>query len=1178
MAAAWISGLSDPALRAGMAAAASSGVVSEAGVAQAFLALATELAAAGTALSASQFNDLKTIAANLNVGETASAYLVYVVNALVKGNAANATWTGGSAAAVSLGNLAAGASAATLDELIGKWLLGTDLPASQVSMTGDAPFSIGYAAVSASLFGPGGPVMGDVDQGYLGDCYLESVLAEVACQNPGGITAMITGNANNTYGIRFFINGQPVYVTVNSQLADGGTIFNDAPDLWASLVEKAYAQLQTGGEVTGNPDYNDGNSYTSIGNGGVPLDALEEVTGAPSLAYFYARGSSWSLADFNAGLGETGASSGLSSATVASALAGDLAAGYDVILSSNTNATDASGLTTLVADHAMSIYGYDSATGNLDIRNPWGSAAGQTWDTTFEASLATLLADGDAISVAFAAVTQPLTIAGTAAGQTTTDAAPLAPFSHVAVSDPNGGTETLTVTLSAAANGTLSNLGAGSYNAATGVYTDTGTAAAVSAALDALVFSPTANQVAPGQAVATSFTIQDTDAAGVTAADSTTSVLATDIAVPPAITGAAAGQKLGDTSSVALFAKVAIGDPNIGQTETVTVTLSNAADGILTNPGGGSYDAASGVYTGTGTAAAVSALLAGLVFVPTVHQVAAGQTVSTGFTIRDTDSAGETAVNSTTTAIVTATGVIPPALTAGGTASYAAGSAALALDPGLDVTDPASATLTGASVAIATGFLAGDVLSLGTAQAGISASYNASTGVLTLSGTASLAAYQAALDTVSYASTAGDPTAGGTDESRSITWTVTGGGATDWATSSLAVSFASEPANDLLLQSATGATALWQVNGGALTAYAALGGNPGPAWYVMATGAFFAADSSDILWQNTDGQVAVWQVQGTGVLSAAALGANPGPSWHIEGTGNFYPADGDTDIVWQNDDGQVALWDVSASTVVQAGAVATNPGTTWHVAGTGNFYGSGDNTILWQNDDGAVAMWQMNGTTIAACGVVSDNPGSSWTIKGTGDFYGDGHAGILFQNADGAVAIWEMTSGTTIAQASLVGDPGPAWHVVGTGDFNDDGTTDIAFQNTAGQVAIWEMNDGAIETAAPVGSPGTGWSVIDNTMRFIFSQGANEVLAATPVAADEFVFNSFAAGAHTITGFDPMQDVIAFSSAEFASFAAVEAATSATAAGAIISLGAGCSLLLAGIAAQALNPSNFALT
>src|SRR5208282_4783930 len=72
--------------------------------------------------------------------------------------------------------------------------------------------------------------------------------------------------------------------------------------------------------------------------------------------------------------------------------------GDDLVLSSWTNATDSSEKTTLVADHAMSIYGYDASTGDLEIRNPWGTEAGQNWDTTFEVSLGTLLSDGDDIT------------------------------------------------------------------------------------------------------------------------------------------------------------------------------------------------------------------------------------------------------------------------------------------------------------------------------------------------------------------------------------------------------------------------------------------------------------------------------------------------------------------------------------------------------------------------------------------------------------------------------------------------------------------------------------------------------------------------------------------------------------------------------------------------------------
>jgi hypothetical protein len=54
--------------------------------------------------------------------------------------------------------------------------------------------------------------------------------------------------------------------------------------------------------------------------------------------------------------------------------------------------------------------------------------------------------------------------------------------------------------------------------------------------------------------------------------------------------------------------------------------------------------------------------------------------------------------------------------------------------------------------------------------------------------------------------------------------------------------------------------------------------------------------------------------------------------------------------------------------------------------------------------------------------------------------------------------------------------------------------------------------------------------------------------------------------------------VVAFSSTQFANFGAVEAATSAVAAGAMINLGQGSSLLLAGVDPSTLHAGNFALS
>jgi len=115
-----------------------------------------------------------------------------------------------------------------------------------------------------------------------------------------------------------------------------------------------------------------------------------------------------------------------------------------------------------------------------------------------------------------------------------------------------------------------------------------------------------------------------------------------------------------------------------------------------------------------------------------------------------------------------------PAVNAGGSVSFTGGSgASVTLDPGLSVSDSASTTLASATVVLG-GFQSGDTLTVGT-PGGLSSAFN--NGTLTLSGTASLATYQTALESVQYSTspTDTDPTHGGGDTPRTITWTVSDG-------------------------------------------------------------------------------------------------------------------------------------------------------------------------------------------------------------------------------------------------------------------------------------------------------------------------------------------------------------------------------------------------------------------
>ena len=157
------------------------------------------------------------------------------------------------------------------------------------------------------------------------------------------------------------------------------------------------------------------------------------------------------------------------------------------------------------------------------------------------------------------------------------DHTPLNPLAGVTVSDVDSGqTETVTVTLSSPFNGTLSNLAGGTYDDVHGTYTVSGTAAAVTAALDGLVFTPVENQVAPGQSVTTVFNLSATDGLMFSTAAATT-VNITALNDAPVISGVG-GALVEGYWNVPLnpFAAGTITDPDVGATETVTFTLTNS--------------------------------------------------------------------------------------------------------------------------------------------------------------------------------------------------------------------------------------------------------------------------------------------------------------------------------------------------------------------------------------------------------------------------------------------------------------------------------------------------------------------------------------------------------------------------------------------------------------------------
>jgi uncharacterized delta-60 repeat protein/CSLREA domain-containing protein len=128
----------------------------------------------------------------------------------------------------------------------------------------------------------------------------------------------------------------------------------------------------------------------------------------------------------------------------------------------------------------------------------------------------------------------------------------------------------------------------------------------------------------------------------------------------------------------------------------------------------------------------------------------------------------------TTTVVITAVADAPVVTTSGGTLSYTENDGARVLDAGVTITDVDSTTLSGATIRITGGYVsAQDVLGFVT-QSGITGTWDVNSGTLSLTGTATVAQYQAALRAVTYSNTSEAPDV----TARELTLTVTDGVAT----------------------------------------------------------------------------------------------------------------------------------------------------------------------------------------------------------------------------------------------------------------------------------------------------------------------------------------------------------------------------------------------------------------
>ena len=347
----------------------------------------------------------------------------------------------------------------------------------------------------------------------------------------------------------------------------------------------------------------------------------------------------------------------------------------------------------------------------------------------------------------------------------------------IVVSDADtGDTITATLTLSNASAGALTTGTFGSatstYNTGTGVWTVTGSLSDVNAALAAVAFTPAANW---DQDV--TITTRVRDAANTGPADGGITLDVTPVNDAPTATNLTQSKAATEGGSAVALDDIVVTDMDAGDTITATLTLSNAGAGSLSTGTFGSatstFNAGTGVWTVTGSVVDVNAALAAVALIPSADN---DQNFTVTTRIRDTANTGP--ADGTITVSVTPVNDAPVLTTSGGSNAFTEDGSATVIDAVLMLSDLDNTALASATVTITGNFASGqDVLAFvnnGSTMGNITASYNAGTGVLTLTSagaTATLAQWQAALRSVTYSNSSDTPSTA----SRSISFTVNDG-------------------------------------------------------------------------------------------------------------------------------------------------------------------------------------------------------------------------------------------------------------------------------------------------------------------------------------------------------------------------------------------------------------------
>lgn len=232
--------------------------------------------------------------------------------------------------------------------------------------------------------------------------------------------------------------------------------------------------------------------------------------------------------------------------------------------------------------------------------------------------------------------------------------------------------------------------------------------------------------------------------------------------LPPVTTGASTNSFRENGSAVAVFSTVSITDNDsggliAGATIRITTGFESNKDQLLfTNQNGisGVYNPATGILqlTGNATLAEYQAAIRSIQF---SNSSDSPSTANRSIFVSVNDSEESSAYLTSTVAMVSDNDA--PTVSNPSTVEYQENNSSVAIFQGVVLADLDNAELSGATIILGSGFQPANDHLLYTSQNGISGSYNSSTGILQLTGVASIADYQNAIRSIKFNNNSDDP-------------------------------------------------------------------------------------------------------------------------------------------------------------------------------------------------------------------------------------------------------------------------------------------------------------------------------------------------------------------------------------------------------------------------------------